>query len=580
MKRLVALILASMMLLTACSSGGQNGSGQESSGNPSQDAVERKDYNIAYSAELASINYMKSSLSSVTQFTYGIVDGLVDFDKYGVLQPCLATDWTISEDGLTYTFHLRKGVKWYTCDGEEYGEVTANDFLTSAQWIMTQENASTTSNILYSVIKNGKAYYDGEITDFSQVGIRAVDDYTLEYTLERPTPYFLKMVAYVCFLPVNGDFLAEVGEMFGTSNDTLLYNGAYIMSTWEPESRRILELNENYWDKENIFISSINYTYNKEAKTLGPELFLRGEIDQTLLPAEIIDEWMNDPEKSQMVQKRPVTTTSNFIGFNFEPLYEEEYGPENWKVAVNNLSFRKALFHGIDREAAVMAREPYDPKSRLTNTITAANWTSVDGVDYTQLPALKEISNTDTFNKELALEYKEKAMEELAGKVTFPVQAVMPYNTNSLEMTNSVQIMEQQVENLLGKDFIDIVLVPYPPTDFNKAARSSGKFSMMEMGWGPDYIDPMAYTEVMVSDTSIGTKYSRPYMAEDLKDADGNSIYETMVFAAREEVLDLSKRYQLFSEAEAYLIDNALVLPFYISLSLTTCLLYVLSVTG
>lgn len=527
--------------------------------------IERKDYTVIYAAEQAHINYLVSSLSTCTRFSENYIDALIDFDKYGRTIPCLATDWEVSEDGLVYTFHLREGVNWYTCDGDVYAPVTAQDFVDAAKWLLTKENASTTANIFYNVVKNSKAYFEGEITDFSEVGIHAVDDYTLEYTLEQVTPYFLKMTAYTCFWPANGKFLEECGESFGTGADTLLYNGAYLLASFEPENRRVLEMNENYWDKDNIFISSITYNYNKEAKTLAPELFLRGEVSEADIPAEILDEWMNDEEKKNMILVKPASTSSNFMGFNFEPLYEEEYHPDNWLKAVNNEDFRKSIYYAFDRTAAILTSYPYEPEKQLINTITTKNFVTINGVDYTESEPLKELTNTLQFNKEKALEHKEKALEALAGSVEFPVTVVMPYNTENLGLTNRVQVEKQQLENLLGSDYIQLELVPYPPTGYLKESRSSGKFSLMEMGWGPDYTDPAGYVEVMTHDTSIGTKYSRPYLAEDLKDADGNSIYETMIAKARAETADVNKRYMLFAEAEQYLIEHALVIPFYAS---------------
>lgn len=555
-KRLMALFMAATLALSACSGGGKPSNAGD------MDTVERKEYTLVYAAELAHINYLKSSLSTCTRFMENAVDSLVEFNEYGVTIPNLAEKWEISEDGTVYTFKLRDGVKWYTSDGDEYAPVVAQDFVDAAMWLLNPENLSTTSNIFYDVVKNAKEYFNGDITDFSQVGIKALDDHTVEYTLYQPTPYFLKMTAYSCFWPANGKFLEECGESFGTSAETMLSNGAYVLTTFEPENRRVLEMNENYWNKDNIYISRINYNYNKEAKTLAPELFLRGEISEADIPSEILDEWMNDPEKKEMIQRKPISTTSNFFGFNFEPLYEEEYGPENWSKAVNNEMFRKSIYCALDRVAAIMTSEPYNPESRLIRTVTTKNFVDVAGVDYTELDPLKEITATDPFNPEKALEYKEKALSELKGTVDFPVIVVMPYNTSSLEATNRVQVIQQQLENLLGNDYIKVELVAYPPTNYNKEARSSGKFSLMEMGWGPDYTDPAGYTEVMTSDTSIGTKYSRPYLAEDLKDADGSSIYQKMVQDAKAETTDVAKRYEMFAKAEQYLIEHALVIPF------------------
>lgn len=571
MTRMAALVMTAC-LFTGCAGqsgqpAGDGGSGTNgtSQAQESEQPIERKEYTVVYAAELAHINYLKSSLSTCTRFTENYVDALVDFDKYGVMIPCLAESWEVSDDGLTYTFHLRDGVNWYTSDKKVYAPVTAQDFVDAAKWLLTKDNASTTANIFYNVIANAEDYFNGDITDFDQVGIHAIDEHTLEYTLVKPTPYFLKMTAYSCFLPANGKFLEECGESFGTGAETVLSCGAYILTTFEPENRRVLEMNEDYWDKDEIYISRINYNYNKEAKTLVPELFLRGEVSEADIPAEILDEWINDDTRKNMLIEKPSSTSSNFLGFNFEPLYEEEYGPDNWSKAVNNENFRKSIYYAVDREAAVMTSYPYGYEEQMLNTITTKNFVNVDGVDYTELEPLKEITNTDQFQEDKALEYKEKALEELQGTVTFPVTIVMPYNTSTLALTNRVQVEKQQLENLLGSDYISIELVPYPPTNYLKESRSSGKFSLMEMGWGPDYADPAGYTEVMTSDTSIGTKYSRPYLAEDLKDADGNSIYENMIKEAKAETTDIGKRYELFAEAEAYLIEHALVIPLYAS---------------
>lgn len=564
-KRLLAAVMAAVMGLTLTGCGG---SGQSTGGDAVQaeteDGVERKEYTVVYSAELAHINYLKSSLSTCTRFTENIVDALVDFDRYGVTIPSLAESWEVSDDQLTYTFHLREGVNWYTCDGEEYAPVTAQDFVDAARWLLNPDNASTTSNIFYNVIKNAEEYYNGEITDFDQVGIHAVDEHTVEYTLYRPTPYFLTMTAYSCFLPANGKFLEECGDAFGTSAETMLSCGAYILTTFEPESRRVLEMNENYWDKDNIFISRINYNYNKEAKTLAPELFLRGEVTEADIPAEILDEWMEDEERKNMMIMKPSSTSSNFLGFNFEPLYDEEYGPENWKKAVNNENFRKSLFHALDREAAIMTVEPYDPQSKLLNTFTRRELVQADGVDYTMMGGLAAYTEGDSFDAEKAVEYKEKAMEELAGSVTFPIQILLPFSTSKVDTANRMQVIEQQMEGVLGTDYIDIILESHPSTGFSKQVRNPGAYSMMELGWGSDFADPLGMMNP-VHTAALDGSYMRVSMAEDLQDENGNNIFEAALDEANKETKDLKKRYEMFAEAECMLLDHAILIPFYTS---------------
>lgn len=550
MKRLFALMLAMMMLITACSSGGTETSGDN--------VAEVQEYRIVYSGEVTTLNYLVTSSTNEFAIAANLVDTLIDYDRYGVVQPCLATEWSVSDDGLVWTFKLREGVKWLTHEGEEYAEVTAQDFVDAMKYILNPANESRTANIAYSVLKNAEEYYNGEIRDFEQVGVKAIDKYTLEYTLKEPTPYFLSMLTYVCFFPVNGQFLEEVGDKFGTDNLNLLYNGAYILETFEPQNRRVLVANEDYWDKENVHIKKIVHTYNKEAATLAPELFLRGEVDYATISSDILDEWMSDPEKEAMIRPNRTSFYSYFYCFNFDPQFPEEYEPDNWKIVVNNRNFRKSLFHALDRKAAMLTAEPYDPEKRISNTITPKNFVDLDGVDYTQLGSLADISNRDSFNEKLALEYKEKALQELEGKAKFPVKVLMPYNTSVSDWANRAQVIEQQMENLLGTDYIDIIIDPKPPTGFLQEVRRSGNYAFLECNWGPDYADPETYTDPFSPD---GT-YNWPHLAEGYKEANGKNTYENMVNEAKAERLDIEKRYKLFAEAEAFFIEEAFVIPY------------------
>lgn len=550
MKKTISLMLALLLLLTGCSGGGK----------PAATDVSEvpQEYKKVYSGEITTLNYLVTATTNEFALAANFVDTLIDYDRYGVPQPALATEWDVSEDGLTWTLKLRQGVKWVTNEGKEYAEVTAQDFVDAMKYILDSKNESQTANIAYSVIKNAEKFYNAEITDFEQVGVKAVDKYTLQYTLETPTPYFLSMLTYVCFFPVNGQFLNEAGDKFGTDNVNILYNGAYIMETFEPQTRRVLVANENYWDKENIHIKKIYETYNKEAATLAPELFLRGETDYAEIPSSVIDEWMKDQEKKEQV--RPIRTSfySYFYAFNFDPKFPAEFEPDNWKIVVNNLNFRKSLFHALDRKAAMLTAEPYNPEKRISNTITPKNFVDLDGTDYTQLGKLADFTNNDSFNSKLALEFKDKAIAELQGKAKFPIKVLMPYNSGGTEWANRAQVIEQQMENLLGTDYIDIIIDAKPPTGFLKEVRRAGNYAFLECNWGPDYADPETYTDPFTPDSN----YNWPHLAEGYKEANGKNTYENMVDKAKAEVIDIDNRYTLFAEAEAFFIDQAFVIPY------------------
>jgi oligopeptide transport system substrate-binding protein len=523
-------------------------------------AAQRKsaDYYTVYSGEITTLNYLTTATTSEYAISANTVDGLVEYDQYGVVKPSLAKSWTNSADGLVWTFTLKSGIKWLTWDGKEYAETLAQDWVDSAKYIMTKANASNTADIIYGVVKGGEDYFNGKITDFAQVGVKAKDKYTVEYTLAKPVPYFLSMLTYVCFLPVNGKFLAEVGPKFGTDNKNLLYNGAYLMPVFEPNSSRERARNEKYWDKANVPIKRLVFKYNKEATTLSPELFLRGEISDAFIPSSIVDTWLNDPVKKALVRPARTSTFTYFYALNFNPKFEPEYQPENWNVAVNNLAFRKSLFHSIDRKAAMQTAEPYNPDRRLQTTITPRNFVSAGGKDYVDMPDLAAFSKTDSFNKAKALEFKAQAMKELAGKATFPVKIKMPYNSGSTDWTNRAQIVEQQLEGLLGKDYVDVLPVSYPPTGFLGATRRNGNYAMQECNWGPDYADPSTYTDPFYT----GSNYNWPEKAQGYVEANGKPKYDNMVDAANAVVTDLKKRYELFAKAEAWFIGQAFVIPY------------------
>jgi len=517
-----------------------------------------EDYRGVYAEEITSFNYLVSSVEIAHKMFANLVDGLTEYDRYGLVKPALATSWSVSDDGLSWTFKLRQGVKWMTSGGKEYAEVVAQDFVDAAKYVLTSTNASKTSNIVYDVIAGAKDFYDGKTTDFAAVGVKAKGKYELEYRLIKPTPYFLSMLTYVCFMPANGKFLAETGDRFGTDAKTLLYNGAYVMTSFEPMSSRELSRNEKYWDRSNVHIKRLVYKYNKEAATLGPELFLRGEINDVAIPGSILDTWMKDPARKAQIHPALLTMYSYFYSLNFDPKFDEKYEPANWKVAVNDKAFRKSLFHALDREAALLTSDPYSPKRRLLNTLTPPNFVAAGGKDYVQMGTLAAYTKTDSFNKAKALEYKAQAMKELAGKATFPVKIVMPYNSGETDWVNRSQVVEQQLEALLGKDYVDVIPEAYPPTGFLTATRRAGKFALQECRWGPDYADPMTYTDPFRS----GTTYNKPELAEAYLESDGKFVYDKLVAAANAEVKDLKRRYELFAKAEAFLLDEAIEIPY------------------
>ena len=542
---------------------------------------------LMYSSEMSDWNPLHPSAAGDYA---NWIDTLVEYDNYNMVQPCLAESWTKSEDGLTWTFKIREGVKWLYSDGSEYGtEVTAEDWVTSAKWILDPANTARTADLLFDFV-GAKAYYNalesGQQGDWDAVGIKAISPYELQFTLEAPCPYFLSRLTYNWGYPTCGQFLEEKGASFGTSHDTILYCGAFLVTQWESESYMIEERNPLYWDIEDIHIERIESRYNAEAATLEAEALLRGEVTYADIPSDQLDGWINDPERADMIRPDRPGTGGNYSYFylvNFMPTYDEKtvdgytLNHEQWLAAVNNLNFRKSLFYGLDRIKAITCYNPYAPEAYLLRTVTPYNFCAAGGVDYPYLAPLKEYAEMDQFQPSTALEYRDKAIEELtAAGVTFPIVAYMPYNSGSSAQTNVAVVVSQQLEQLFGTDYIKFILEGYPATDFLSTTRRAGNYSFTLCYWGPDYADPETWTDPF----NLGQAYSYIWRADGLatqttqEAGDGrlgrsgfdetywkDFVYADMVAAATAEKVDLEKRYNDIAETEAWLLDNAFVIP-------------------
>ncbi len=523
-----------------------------------------------YASEVATLNYLIAGAQWEQEVGANVIDSLVEYDPYGNLIPGLALSWEPSEDGLTWTFHLRQGVKWYDYQGNEMAEVTAGDFVAAAKYVMTATYASPIFSQM-KVIKNATEYYDGAITDFAEVGVKALDDYTLQYTLVQPVPYFLSMLTYVCYLPAYGPQLEELGADFGTSNDRMYYCGAFILSEFEPQGKHIYVKNVNNWDAANVFIDRFERIYNAESATLAPTMVLRDEVDYSLLSNEIIDDWKaNNPQ--YITLGRAVPDYSYFYCFNFDPKYDAEYGPENWLLAVNNANFRHSIMSAFDRLYSMVAVAGDEAANVAQDTITPKTFTSVDGMDFTASAAF-DATKDDFFNTEKALEYKAKAVEELtAAGATFPIKMVLTYRSDDSDWENEYVLLKQQLEGVLGTDYIECILNAGPTENFLTSTRRAGVYSFMRCNWGADYQDPETWTDpfaISKDDAGAikGNSYNKMDLMLDSDFADTKAVmeaYYAAVAEAKAEVTDMKARYEKFAAAEAMLIDNAIVVPFFI----------------
>lgn len=548
-------------------------------------ASEQTEYNEMYSSEVSTMNYLVTSTINEMTIPANTIDTLVETDSEGTIVPCLATEWSLED--LTWTFKLREGVKWVDNTGKEVADLTANDFVDAMKYILTPENEAANAQNLFGVIANAEEYYKGlagttdedgttyDPIDFSEVGVKAVDDYTLQYTLAQDVPYFLSTLVYLTYMPAYGKLLEEQGKSFATTADSMYYCGAYYVSEFAPQEKQVLTKNDSYWDAEHVYITKINRTYNAEAETLAPEMVKRGELDYADISSDILDDWLAGEDTGKMVSKRrPMTDYSYFYCFNFMPTFAEEYEPENWKLAVNNENFRKAMMSALNRTNPVAISEPNTPEEFIMNTITPTGFTTnASGADYTSLDAFKEITAKDSFDEKAAVEYKEEAMKELKEEgATFPIKVLMKYNPSTPNWDKECAVVEQQMEGVLGTDFIDIIAEAGPADTFLSDVRRTGDYAFMKCGWGADYADPETWTDPFYQEAgSDGFQYAFMRTAIDEKTASADTVQKYFDLVDKAKALtgkeEIDARYDAFAEAESYLIDHALVVPYGISIS-------------
>ncbi len=602
-KRLLALLLAMTMLLamTACGSSSTTETAAADSGTTATAAAvtENAVYRTLYASEVTTLNYLITGQTNELTIAANVVDCLVEYDSYGNVEPALAVSWEQNDDATVWTFTIREGVMWVDKDGNEVAPVTANDWVSSAQYACDANNDSATFYTMSGVIAGADAYYDWtayqmalatavdgtdengnavklvtnedgeqevleEVPEASadDIGVKALDDYTLEFTLESSRPYFISMVSFGPYMPVYGEFLEECGDKFGTSNEYLLYCGAFILSTYEPQQQRVLTKNESYWDKDNVFLDAVQMTYNAEASSIAVTMYQSGEVDQADVSSNLLTAMLEDSATADLIHPtRADTSYAYWYLFNFDANFDEEYEPDNWTIAVNNENFRQSIVHAFNRLPALATNDRVDPESLKNNTITPAGFASASK-DYAYYGDLAAYTEGDNYDEELALEYKEKAIEELtAAGATFPIKMLMCYNPTTSNWAEECQVVEQTIENILGSDYVDIIIEAGPETGFLGAIRRSGNYAFMKCNWGADYADPETWTDPF-SETS---SYSFIYESDDPTTQALYAEYLDLVAAAKAITNDMDERYEAFAAAEAFLLDHAFAIPFSIS---------------
>ena len=604
-----AAVCAAGLLSSCGSSGDAAGSG----------SADTSSYKVLYSSQPSTLNYLTTASELEMSVGANCVDTLLEFDNKGVLKEGLATEWTYDEPTLTWTFTLRDE-NWVDMNGEVVAAVTAQDFVDALRYELTPDYAASNVGLVTSYIAGAEDYYNYQVNlanannglvdddgttytvdgsgvvtvttpgsdpqtfepvDFESVGVKAVDDHTLTYTLTYAFPGFLSLLVYLPYEPAYGPLLEETGDQFATSAETTYSCGAFYLSEYVPLETWNMKKNPENYDADNVFIETISRVYNAEADVNGPEMVKRGEIDEATIGADILDSWLADDATKDMVSMdRPNTNYTYFYLFNFMPFYhefsnqtvegiDEAYEPENWAKAINSTNFRKAFLYGINNAVTLAVNAPEGYEGYMLNTVTPPSFcANDDGVDYTQCGDLASI--TTFFDEAKAKEYRDAAIEELTAQgVTFPVKVQLPYNPATTNWDRQCQIFKQQLEGVLndGTDFIDIIITEGPSDNYLSAVRRAGKYCFQLCNWGADYSDPETETDPFYqAEGERGSRYA--YLRTGVEDgfitgetADAIMAYMKAVEEAKTITTDINARYEAFANAEAMLINNALVIP-------------------
>ena len=470
-------------------------------------------FNYPNTSDPKTWDVLATSRAADSEKLVNLYDGLLEYDVENVQQPALAESYEESEDGLTYTFKIREGVKWVDSQGREVADLTADDFVAGMQHMM--DAMGGLEYLVQGVIVGADAYINGESTDFSTVGVKAIDDYTLEYTLEQKTPYFLTMLSYGVFAPLSRTYYEGQGGQFGqgtgsgnygTDPDHIAYCGPFLVTSFTENNSIVMKANPSYWNKDNQNIKTLNWVFEDGTDvTKAYNDCVAGTITSVGLNTSTIESAKADGnfDKYAVVTDTDATTFCGFLntnrkGFaNFNDATVTKSAKTVWDgqrtaIAMQNHNFRLAVVTSLDRASYNAQREGEDLKlNNLRNSYTPGTFVTLpeevtidingtattfaegtyfgeivqaqldaDGIQVKawDAEAADGVGSSDGYdgwyNPTYAKENLTKAVEELAKQGVEvskenPIQIDLPYFSGSEVYTNRANVLKQSVETAL-----------------------------------------------------------------------------------------------------------------------------------
>ena len=508
MKKYVSLLLCFLMIFSLAGCGG----------NSKEDTS-----TYTYSSELDIKNLDSSDADDQCSLRaiHAVIDGLMKTDKKGNITYGIAKSEEVSEDGLTHTYKLRKDAKWANGD-----PVTANDFVYA--WHRIFKNKGN----YYYMFADGIASIQGaqelsdkidageELTDddLNSMGVKALDDYTLEVKTTVRVSFLDELLAFPPFYPINEKFAEKQGNKYGKSAKTILGNGAFTMTNWEPGSVAEFEKNESYYDQKHVKLNKLVMKLVQEPK-VAAQSFEAGETDYAPINSDLVDKYKDDEAFKQV-----------YDGF----LFYISVNFQNSDLA--NLNVRKAISLAINRKD-LCENVLKDGSQVAGGFIPSGLATNPDGVDFR-----KDSGNFTSYDKKKAQESLEEGLKEL-GKDQITLR--ITYGTDESPM----DVFATYLQNALSKlDAIKVEMVATTKQDRIYNKQKNGDFDLAVTRWGPDYGDPTTYLTIALSTNSNNYgKWS-------------NSEYDQLVGQVGVES-DVNKRWQEMKDAEKILLDDYAYIP-------------------
>ncbi len=441
-------------------------------------------------------------------------EGLVTYDETGSVVPGQAESWDISDDGLTYTFHLREGLKW--SDGTP---LTANDFVYSIKHVLTPSTAAQYVSMVTDYVKGAQEFYDGGSED--ELGVKAVDDNTLEITLLQPTSYFIDVLSMWVYDPIQEATVEANGDAWAASADTYVSNGPFKVTGMSMNENVILEKNENYWDADNVTLDKLTFRYVLDQAT-ALTAYESNEVDGVIsIPSSDYARLKADKAGVQVV-----------------PSYGTVYYNINCSAApFDNALVRKALCLAIDRQSIIdnVVQVDADP----AYSFLAPGYV-VDGKDITEGRESFGLSATAD------VEAAQAALAE-AGYPNgegFPTLHLSYYDNDTVKKV--VEAMAEMLKNNLN---IDVEVSSAEWSIFYDDVVK-GNYEVCAMGWSADYLNPMSFLPLFKTDDSTNNAFY------------SNPEYDALVDQVMSES-DPAKAAELTLQADAIVSNDYACLPLY-----------------